>query len=276
MEDKELLENDNQIEENSLVHEDYLIPEDIEEDETLNDTTEEVDEPEVSEETVEETKTESTEEVEEETTELGSLEDLEVKFLHDTKALKDIPRDELKAYVQKGMNHDRIQDKLNTANETINDFKDIADMFDMDVNSIIDTLKTQYYSNKAEKEGRKLEDVKREYESNKKDRNTKMFDSFIDKYPDIKTEDIPQSVMDSVKEGANLVTEYEKYLKNEESASKDSKINELEAKLAEFEKKLNTQTQNKKVKQKGVVKKVSESDSADDNDPFLQGFWGND
>lgn len=271
--EKELLELENQAEENSLVTDEYLLPEDFEEEEA-EETTEAESETEDQGNPVEEESKDTTDGESETEESLGSLDDMEVKFLHETKALKDIPREELKSYVQKGMNHDRMQEKLNAANDTINDFKDIAEMFDMSMESIVDTLKNQYYSNKAKQEGRKADDVKREYESNKKDRQTKMLDTFVSKYPDVKAEDLPQEIKDAVKNGADLVSEYEKYLSGEQSASKDAEINQLKTQLAELEKKLEVKTQNDNLKSKSVVKKVSESESADDNDPFLQGFWG--
>lgn len=278
MEEK-LLENDHQVEDNSFVRDEYLLPDDFEE-EISEETTEEMEleETEDNEETDEtetesETEVESTEETESDEVEEGHLEDLEVKFLHETKTLKDIPKDELKQYIQKGMNYDRVQEKLNINNEIIEEFKEVSQMFGMEVNKVIDTLKEQYFTNKAEQEGRKVEDVKREYDSNKRSRYDKMFNRFLDKYPNVKTDEIPSEVMQSVKEGSDLLTEYEKHINNQNIKTKDNEISTLMKKIEDLEKKLNTQTQNDKIKKKGVVKKVSETDTTD-NDPFLQGFWG--
>lgn len=277
---------DNQTEEMNVQEQEYLLPDDYVEGEeydfeTETESAEEVEEVEVKEETeesneesetVEEEQTEESEEVEEDTTETA-LEDLEVKFLHETKALKDIPREELQAYVQKGMNHDRIQEKLTQAYDQIDDFKDIANMFEMDMQTVIETLKNQYYENKANKEGRQVADVKREYESNKKDRNTKMYERFLDKYPDVKTEDIPQEVMQAVREGEDLVNAYDKYTNTSQTKAKDSEIETLKQQIAELQKKIDVNNQNKKTKKKSVVKKTSNS-SGVETDPFLDGLFG--
>jgi hypothetical protein len=249
----------------------YILPDDyVEEEEESTEETEEATDEEV-EETEEET-TEEVEEVEEDTTETA-LEDMEVKFLHEVKALKDIPREELQSYVQKGMNHDRIQEKLNTAYDQIESFKDVADMFEMDLPSVIETLKNQYFTNKAETEGRQVTDVKREYEGNKKDRSAKMYDRFLTKYPDIKTEDIPQEVLQSVKEGEDLVKAYDKYTGDAKVKAKDTEIDTLKAQVEELQKKLGVKDQNTKVKKKAVVKKTSDS-SGIDTDDFLAGLMG--
>lgn len=274
----------NQTEEMNVEEQDYLLPDDYKEDEeysfddkeeseTAESEEAEVEEkPEEDSEEVKEEQTEESEESEEDTTDTA-LEDLEIKFLHETKALKDIPRDELQSYVQKGMNHDRIQEKLNQAYDTIDDFKDIAQMFDMDMSQVIDTLKNQYYTTKANEEGRQVADVKREYESNKKDRNTKMYERFLEKYPDVKTEDIPQEVMQSVREGADLVNAYDKYNNTSQAKAKESEIENLKLQIAELKNQLGVKDQNSKVKKKAVVKKTSDS-SGIDGDDFLAGLNG--
>lgn len=260
----------NQTDENNVEELDYFLPEGYEEE--AEESTEEVAETEEQEvEAVEEeVETEESEEVEENTIETA-LDDLEVKFLHETKTLKDIPQDELKTYIQKGMNHDRIQEKLTQAYDQIDDFKDIANMFEMDLSTVIETLKNQYYENKAQKEGRQVSDVKREYESNKKDRTTKMYERFLDKYPDVKTDDIPQEVMQAVREGEDLVNAYDKYTNTSKDKARDSEIESLKAQLAEANKKLGIKEQNTKVKKKSVVTKTSDS-SGIETDEFLEGF----
>ncbi len=265
----------NQTEEMNVEQEeelDYILPDDyVEEAEESTEETEETTEEEVEE--TQEEETDETEEVEEDTTET-SLDDLEVKFLHETKALKDIPRDELQSYVQKGMNHDRIQEKLNSAYDQIESFKDVADMFEMDLPTVIQTLKDQYFTNKAESESRQVDDVKREYESTKKDRNSKMYERFLTKYPDIKTDDIPQEVLQSVKQGDDLVKAYDKHVNDNKFKEKESEVDSLKSQVEELQKQLGVKKQNTKTKKKSVVKKTSSSSVVDSGDDFLDGLLG--
>ena len=252
---------------------DYILPDDyVEEEEESTEETEETTEEEGEE--LEDDDTEESEEEEEETTE-AALEDLEVKFLHEVKTLKDIPKEELQSYIQKGMNHDRVQEKLNVAYDQIESFKDVAEMFDMDLPTVIETLKEQYFTNKANTEERQVADVKREYEASKKDRTTKMYDRFLDKYPDIKTSEIPTEVLQAVKQGEDLVKAYDNHLKENETKAKESEINTLKAQIEELNKKLGIKDQNEKVKKKAVVKKTSGVDKVSNDDDFLLGLSGN-
>ena len=247
------------------VEEETVADETIEEIDTDESTTEEVEDEELE---VDETK----EEVEE--TEPVALEDFELKVLGETKLLKDIPRDELQPLLQKGSDYDRVKDKLNVSQDEINEWKEISEFFEMTPQEVRDTLKDQHFTNIAEAYGRNVEDVRKEYDANKKSVQDKMYDNFVKKYPDVKTDSLPESVMDAVKLGKDLTREYEEHLKSTELSNKDSKISEYEAKIKELEAKVVVKTQNKKSKQKGVIKKTSGTDSNTNTDDFLQGLMG--
>ena len=91
------------------------------------------------------------------------LEDLEIKFLHDVKKLKDIPADELKTYVQKGMDYDRKLEKIAELTESNNKVKELAEFYNMSENDLINTLFENYFEQQAETKGLTKEIVKKEY-----------------------------------------------------------------------------------------------------------------
>lgn len=276
--EKEIM--DNQIQEEL----DYILPDDYEEE--AEETTEaEMEESEVTEATEEtevvEEAEETTEEVEEseeteESEEVAeSLDDLEVKYLHEVKKLKDIPKDELKTLVQKGMNHDRVQEKYTIINDKFNQIKELSNLYNMDEDTLIKTLYDQYYQNAAEAEGTTPEAVKSRVESRKKDASQKMYERFATKFPDVGAKDIPKEVWDEVANGEDLSKAYSEHLRTSEIRSKEDEINQLKTQMAELEKKLKVKSQNEKVKKKAVVKSTSKHGSDDiAEDEFLQGLLG--
>lgn len=212
------------------------------------------------------------------------LEDLEVKYLHDVKKLKDIPKDELKTLVQKGMNHDRLVEKLEgykVLDEKMSDFDEIASFYGMDTEALKESLLQQWYENKAEQEGLTAEIVKREHQLGKKEkatqlgdketqRQTKMMKTFVEKHPNVKDSDIKHETWAKVNNGMDITQAYELQIRDDEAST-------LKAKIAELEGKLKTNTQNAEVKKKAVVKSTTTngSDDPDKNDDFLQGLFGN-
>ena len=251
---------------------------DLTEEDVADETTEEevkeestIDEVE-SEESEEESKDETEEETEE--TETIALEDLEIKVLGETKLLKDIPREELQSKVRKGEDYDRLRGKFDVSQEEVNEWKEISEMFEMSPQDVREALKNQHFTKIAEADGRNVDDVRKEYTADKKSIQDKMYERFLDKYPDVKTDDLPSEVIDEVKLGKDLLRVYEDHLKNTDLSTKDSKISDLETKLAALEAKMNVNTQNKKTKKKGIIKKTSNSDSNTSNDDFLQGLTG--
>ena len=221
----------------------------------------------------EEDSKEETEETEEEENTIDSLDDLEVKFLHDSKKLKDIPRDELQTYIQKGMNHDRLQEKLTISNEQNDDFMEVAKMFDMDVTLLTETLKQQYFEDKAKKESRNVNDVKTEYESSRQDRVAKMTNRFTEKFPDVAVDKLPEEVMNAVAEGKDLIDAYDSYTKDVDIKAKTDEIKALNERIAALEKGEAVKKQNAKTKKKGIVKSTKGTDD-DQHDDFLSGLLG--
>lgn len=251
-------------------------PEEVEE--VTEETTEEADETETEELEVSEEVTEADEQTEEmvEAKEAEeTLDDLEVKYLHETKKLKDIPKDELKTYVQKGMNYDRTLEKFTIANEKLERIATIAELHNMTVEQMTDSLLQNYATNKAEEEGLSKSQVMERVEQTQKASKQKMYDRFVNKYPDVKAEQIPQEVWDATKLGDDLTQAYTDYITQDTVRTKESELNNLKSKIAELEGKLKTKEQNETVKKKAVVKATSKNgvDNLKEDD-FLQGLLG--
>jgi hypothetical protein len=254
---------DNQVQELE-----YILPDDYEE---VEETTEADEESEVVEATEEVEEAEEVETVEEPKEVAESLDDLEVKYLHDVKKLKDIPKEELKTLVQKGMNHDRIVDKYNQASEKADKVEAIAKLYGMNETELVDALLTQY----ADSNGKTLSEVKSMVEQGKKDSTQKMYAKFLETYPDVKADSIPVEVWNEVKMGEDLTRAYDNHMKQSTILAKDSELNQLKSRLAELENKLKVKEQNETVKKKAVVKStIGNGDTKQEDDDFLQGLFG--
>lgn len=236
------------------------------------------DDAEETEETLEETTSDVTE-VETESTEATEdkidLGEVEVKYLHESKKLKDIPAEDLKVYVQKGMNHDRVLEKYTVANEKLEAFSFVAQLHEMSVDQMAEVLLKNYAESKAESEGKSVESVMADINGKQQAIKQKQFERFVNKYPDVKSDQIPQEVWDATKLGDDLVTAYGDYLSQNTFKAKDGELNQLKTKIAELEGKLKTKEQNETVRKKAVVTSTSKNgiDNIKD-DEFLQGLLG--
>lgn len=261
------------MDENQIVEE-YLLPDDYEEPEEETTEAEEIESE--SEELEEDVQVEAVEETTEETEAKELLEELEVKFLHDTKKLKDFDKEELKTIVQKGLNHDRLLEKVTIANERTEKIRELSELYKMSENELIDALYDQYFTTTAEQQGKDKDYVKLAYEANKKQSTQKMYERFATKYPDVKADAIPTEVWQAVQEGEDLSRAYDNHMKETTILTKDSEVNKLKSEIEELKGKLKAQQSNEEVKKKAVVKSTSKNGNETvEGDEFLQGFFGN-
>lgn len=200
-----------------------------------DESTEEVEEVvEVQEEESEEVEEETTEEDTTEAEEVFNYNDLDLKVLSENKKLSEIAPEEAQEVFQKGLDYDRKNGQLAP-------FKEIADLYGIDLAKMQETLFNDYFKYKAEKDGLTEAIVKKEYEvtkaesrikqeqeakkseereaTSKKNAEEKMFKDFIKEFPDVKAEDIPKEVIAESKKGVSLVEAYKdheyKQMKNE-------------------------------------------------------------
>lgn len=258
-----MFENADQSE---IIEEDLFFPDDDE------DTTDSLDEIEAEEETTVEDTTET--EVEKEADATGdSLDELEVKFLHEVKKLKDIPKDELKTLIQKGMDYDRKLsriDELKLETAKYDRVKELASHYNMSDSEMIDMLFDNYFDQKANTEGLTKEIVKKEYELNKRETVTNeqaQLQKFVKEFPDIDAKNIPLEVVEQWQDGKDLTETYRNYLK-------DGEVNTLKKELETLKSQLKLKEQTTETKKKAVVKSTTANGHEDNNDDFLAGFLG--
>lgn len=270
---------------------DYILPEGYEEEteEEQEESTEEVEKPE------DDSTEEAKEETKEETKEEFSWDNLDIKFLKEQKKLSDFTPEEVQAYVQKGMNSDRLLEKLNNYESQINELqgsqdislgRDIAELAKQSGYTpaeYIEAIRNQMFENKAAANGTSADFERKEYEQSVKDqqiaareqkiteaeevKRTKaqednMYTKFIDTFPDVKNEQISQETWDRVKGGMDLTEAYNLQLTHE----KDNTINELMSKLKQ-------QEQNYKNVQSAPVTGTTNNGTGEQvDDDFMAGF----
>ena len=264
---------DNQIDELEAIE---LFTED--EETTEAEETEETEEAELTdeEEVIEESTSEepeSEEEVENPTDEsdlesTDSIGELEVKYLKETKKLKDIDKEELTSLIQKGFNHDRIKEKYDK-------IKEVSELFKMSDSELIDSLYTQYFDAEADRRGVSTDKVKADYESSKKTSEQIMYANFLENFPDVKADAIPVDVWAKVKSGEDLTVAYRQHQLAENVKGKETELSQLQKRISELESKLKTKAQNEATKKKAVVKPTTNNGSEENvADDFLQGLLG--
>lgn len=208
------------------------------------------------------------------------------------KGEKEIPRNEIRQTLQKGLNHDRVvqqRDELRQTldqqmqwrsqnEETLNALEAVAKSCNMDVPTFLKSmrinLKTQQgMSREAANEQVMREDAERQLAANQqrqteqqkqqsqqeqlKQRVARDMQEFQQMYPGVDTKNIPQSVIAEAASGKNtLVGAYAVY----ENQRLQNQIKELNAKVAAAE-----QNQKNKQKSLGSVKSSGAKDSKTDD-----------
>ena len=170
------------------------------------------------------------------------------------------------------MNHDRIIEKLTTANEKLDMFKEIAELHGMDDTQLLDALFNQYFENVADRDGIEPTQAKQKYEQSKQAKTQKMLDKFVSEFKDVKPEDIPDEVWNAVKNGEDLTSAYKSHITQNTLKTKDSEMAELKSKIETLEKQLKVKEQNESTKKKAVVKPVNSLEEKEDD--FLSGLFG--
>jgi len=198
---------DNQIQEL-----DYLLPEGFEEEEIPSEL-----EPNETLETHEQ----STEDKQPE----FDLRDLEIKHFKDVKKLKDFTPDELKEYVQKGLDYDRVKEQRKQFEEKSNElgtFEKLATEYGYSAKEFAEMLHNNRMQSRAENNETSLEFEQRAYELENKARQieayeteqknksaqTEQIDAFIREYPDVDPNALPKEVYEAVLNGESLKQAY--------------------------------------------------------------------
>ena len=225
----------------------------------------------------EEVKEDGAEDADEPTTEIGTDQFFDLKVLGEDRRLS---RDEMIAAAQKGLDYDRVKNKYAELQkereadaEAVKLVKELAEAQSITVDQLITNVRAAALSRKEnisideatkkvqlkarEDAVAKRENVFKEQDEAAKTQNAerearnKEFVQFFQKHPTVKPDDIPKQCFTDMKNGIPLEYSYntqmaaKKETDNSKALSeKDKRIKELEEKLAAFDKKSNSKTQN--------------------------------
>lgn len=206
----------------------------------------------------------------------------ELKFLGET---KQYTRDEMTTLAQKGMNHDRILQQRDAAQQfradhegVINDLGRVAKLFGLEPAVLVSTMeanllrqqgKTQaeaeaiIRANRADRElqtYRSQEESARQQQAAAQERQQRDIREFVQRYPNVDAKTIPASVWQDVQRGDTLVSAYGRY-----------EMQQLQAENQRLQQQLAAKKQNDNNKQKSLGS--MQSGTADRKaDPFMEGF----
>lgn len=211
---------------------------------------------------------------------------LEIKFNKETKGLT---QEEAREYAQKGMNYDRLNDKYNALNDTLDR---LARLNNMDVSTFLNSLndtQIQYeeqlemdalrerYPNAEEELIREMasntvrermasqiqrfEDEKNEQLNAQELQVRRDLETLGNEFPDLDFKTMPEEVFDYVRnDGLNIVSAYYKYLHNQDVQ-----------KLSEAESKSKVEAFNETNRKKSLGNLTNAGSSTEDD--FLKGFF---
>lgn len=197
---------------------------------------------------------------------------LRIKYNHEEMELGE---DEAVPLIQKGMNYDKLQERLNTIQNDpafgkFDKVKQLAELYNMDDDALIDALYNQYYESIADQQGLTPEQVRRDHELKQreavlnqkeqsltqKQQTEAMYERFLGQFPNAKIEDIKPETWVKVRSGMDLTAAY------------------VEQRNQELENRLKVLEQNQKNKNTAPVSGVTAHGSQDPAgaDDFLAGF----
>jgi len=229
-------------------------------------------------ETTEESKEESTDETDEsevvtEEEVARNIADLEFKFLKEKGKVGDMSDNEIVEAIEIGKNAQRFRDKYNESSEKLNRLATIGDKLGYDgLEGLSEALLTVMAKNISEEQNRNEQDVIKEFNEGYKSREQRMIDSFVEKFPDVKIEDVPESVLQSYQlDGKDLSTSYAEHLTNQKVSEKDAEVEGLKQEIEKLQQQLSIDKTNNNNKKTSVVKKTQGGDDSVKDD-FLGEF----
>jgi len=188
--------------------------------------------------------------------------------------VKEVGRDEVIALAQKGLDYDRKTQKLTNKIAEYEEFlKELADPNNLTIEQLMDSTRARIYMANAEREGREVSEsdaifaVQKarvdkaeaetskaaEAESKAQETRKEAIKRFVEVYPNMKAEDIPQSVWDEAGRTGDLLGAYTRH------------------ENAELKKKIRAMETNRKNEQRSIgSKKTAGSGKA--KDPFDEGW----
>lgn len=223
---------------------------------------------------VEETPTEMDEmEVDTEEVEEAAPFEVEITYNGENETITD--KDQAVELMQKGKNYDKKVEQNTQLQNEVNEYKEIVELLGFEKDEFKEAALKQHFERLAEKNGTTAEYERKQYDLDKRekmleekmnaekseevkakeeqDKRDKMYDEFLDKYPDVK--EIPDEVKKDVENGESLTAAYAKF-----------ENKELKKELKQLKKTVDN------LKKAPVGATSTNGGEARETDPFLLGF----
>jgi len=148
---------------------------------------------------------------------------------------REVDLDEMTALAQKGSDYDGLKtdrDTLRTENGKLKEYetflKELAENGGISIDEVMESTRVEMLMRKAEQDGKELteEDARKQvkaahkkqepkeepaHEKTEEERAQEAVQAFVKRYPNVKSEDIPQSVWDDANRTGDLIGAYQEY-----------------------------------------------------------------
>jgi hypothetical protein len=197
---------------------------------------------------------------------------VKLKYNHEE---KEYSLDDVVPLAQKGLNYDKLQEKLNAIQNDprmahVDRIQQLADLYGVTVDEMLETSYNRYYETEAEKQGLTPEQIRKDHELTQKERmiqqkeqaqskaeaDRAMYSNFLRVFPNVKPEEIKAETWQLVNQGMDLTAAYVA-----------QRNHELESKLKVMEQNLQNV---KKAPVAGITTHGGGETAA--KDAFLEGF----
>jgi hypothetical protein len=197
---------------------------------------------------------------------------VKLKYNHEE---KEYSLDDVVPLAQKGLNYDKLQEKLNAIQNDprmahVDRIQQLADLYGVTVDEMLETSYNRYYESEAEKQGLTPEQIRKDHELTQKERmiqqkeqaqskaeaDKAMYTNFLKVFPNVKPEEIKAETWQLVNQGMDLTAAYI-----------HQRNHELESKLKVMEQNLQNV---KKAPVAGITTHGGGETAA--KDAFLEGF----
>jgi hypothetical protein len=149
---------------------------------------------------------------------------VKLKYNHEE---KEYSLDDVVPLAQKGLNYDKLQEKLNAIQNDprmahADRIQQLADLYGVTVDEMLETSYNRYYESEAEKQGLTPEQIRKDHELTQKERmiqqkeqaqskaeaDRAMYSNFLRVFPNVKPEEIKAETWQLVNQGMDLTAAY--------------------------------------------------------------------
>jgi len=167
---------------------------------------------------------------------------------------KEVTMKELTDLAQMGMDRERVVAQRDEARNdprllVADRINKLSELYEYnDVNKLVDALYNSYDEQRGNESGtttNKINEETKRAEAEAQEKADKPYKDFVNKFPDVKAEDIPQEVWNKVESGENLLKAYEDFNNSVKDSETNKEIEALKAEIAIMKKNSENKTKNK-------------------------------